>query len=106
MRAPQTPPRIDDRVLLLAIPEPSIVASLAAQLTRGLLVAIGSDDEITAARIAARDLDNVMFVPAAPEEIPWRDRFFTKAIAFGPLSDAARREVERVLVTTGELLTF
>lgn len=106
MPDPQTPPRIDDRVLLLAIPEPSIVASLSAQLTRGLLVALGSDEEIAAARAAARDLDNVMFVPAAPEEIPWRDRFFTKAIAFGPLSEAARREVERVLADAGELLSF
>ena len=100
------PLRIDDRVLLLAIPEPAVVANLAAQLTRGLLVAIGSAGEIADARVAARDLENVMFVPAAPEEIPWRDRFFTKAIAFGPLSDAARREVRRVLAETGELLSF
>lgn len=106
MPDPQTPPRIDDRVLLLAIPEPSIVANLAAQLTRGLLVAIGSDDEIAAARVSARNLENVMFVPGAPEEIPWRDRFFTKAIAFGPLSEAAQREVERVLAEAGELLTL
>lgn len=88
-----------DRVLLVSIPAPEIVAGLARRLTHGLAVGLGGIDEVSAARRAARDFANVMFLTAPPDEIPWRDGFFSRAIE--PRSvwpePAAAREIARVL---------
>ncbi|MCS6953815.1 MAG: methyltransferase domain-containing protein [Bryobacterales bacterium] len=98
--------RPDDRVLLLSIPEPAVVAEMAARLTAGILVGLGGDEEVRAARRAARDLENVMFVPAPLEEIPWRDGFFTKVIDWRGAwanPEQVAREVARVLASGGEV---
>lgn len=79
--------RPDDRILLAEIPAPEVVRALAARASRGIVVAMGSDDAVRAARRAAADLDNVMFVPAPDSEdprIPWQDGFFTKIVAGEP----------------------
>jgi len=72
--------RPNDRVLLLSIPEMSLVFGLAARLTAGVLVGLGQDEEVRTARRAARELNNVMFVAAPPEEVPWQDGFFSVAV--------------------------
>lgn len=98
--------RADDRVLLLSIPDPTAIRALAARLSKGLVVVLGAEDEVHAARRAAADLDNCMFVPAGPEEVPWSDGFFTMAIALGPLSadpERAAQELARVLAPGGTL---
>lgn len=90
----------NDRFLLLSIPEPSFLAELAALLPAGLIVGLGAGEEVREARREARDLDNVMLVPAAPDDIPWRDSFFTKAVdAAGrwPPSGKTSAELARVL---------
>jgi|ERR1017187_5367830 Methyltransferase domain len=97
--------RPDDRVLLLGIPEAAVVEAIARSLSRGLLVAIGEDDAVRSARKAARDLDNVLFVPGAPDELPWRDGFFTVVIDTAgkwPDPDKVRREIARVTAAGGE----
>ena len=90
-----------DRVLLLSLLSPEDIRALAVRLPEGIVVGMGSDDEVREARRALADLDNVMFVPA-PEPgagIPWRDEFFTRVVA------PAHREVEpemlRVLAPDG-----
>jgi SAM-dependent methyltransferase len=67
----------EDRVLLLGIPAPDVVASMSRDLTQGLLVAMGTEGEVAEARRNARELDNVMFVVWSDAAIPWRDEFFT-----------------------------
>ncbi len=72
--------RPNDRILLLSIPEAPLIFELAAKVSSGVIVGLGGEDEVRAARRAARELENVMFVPAPLEEIPWQDGFFSKAI--------------------------
>lgn len=89
----------DDRVLIVGIPDPGVVSDIARRLTRGLLVTIGGDDDVRAARKAARHLDNVMFVPGSPDELPWRDGFFTVAIdtvGHWPDGEKVAKEIARV----------
>jgi hypothetical protein len=93
--------RPDDRVLILGVPEPAYVAALARAVARGLLVAIGKREAIYDARKAARDFDNVLFVPGTPEELPWRDGFFTRVVDLTgewPDPERVRREIQRVTV--------
>ena len=93
MRAP------DDRVLFLAIPEISVIREMAAGLERGLIVVLGSDDEVRAARRECTGLENVMLVPATPDDIPWRSGFFTQVIdprGQWPDPEKVAREVARV----------
>ncbi len=96
--------RPSDRVLLLSIPEPAIVAQLAARLPAGLIVGLGSDDEVRLARRASRHLENVMFAPASPEQIPWQEGFFSVAIAFDRRWERPERvaaELARVVAEGG-----
>jgi hypothetical protein len=92
----------DDRILLLSIPDPDAVRSLAIRAGRGLVIGMGGDDEIRAARKALADLDNVLFV-LLPEDgtIPWKDEFFSKVIA--PEQVEADAESLRVLAPGGAL---
>jgi hypothetical protein len=96
--------RPEDRVLLLGIPGVEVVVAIARSLHRGLLVAIGEDDAVRLARMAACDLDNVMFVPGAPDELPWQDGFFTVVIdtvGRWPDPEKVRREIARVTAAAG-----
>jgi hypothetical protein len=91
----------DDRVLFLAIPAIPVIREMAGGLDRGLIVAIGSDDEVRAARRECADLENVLFVGATPDDIPWRSGFFTQVIdPKGEWADPEKvaREVARVSV--------
>ena len=72
----------------------------------GLLVGIGSTDEVAAARRTLALAENAMFHSASPEEIPWRDGYFTVVIAPGLLAGLAGDEIHRVLAPDGKLLSF
>jgi SAM-dependent methyltransferase len=88
-----------ERVLFVSAPEAAVVVELAGRLERGVLVGLGAPQ-----RRATRHLVNVMFQPGAPEEIPWRDGFFSLVLDLrGLWSDpaAAAREVARVLAPGG-----
>jgi hypothetical protein len=96
--------RPDDRVLLLGIPDPRVIAEAAARLSQGVLVALGEEERVREARRAARDLHNVMFVPGTPDEIPWDDGFFTRVVdlvGHWPSPDRVRLEIERVTAPRG-----
>jgi hypothetical protein len=80
MSRPATDFAPDDKVLYLGIPDPAAIRAAASQLTRGVLVAIGDPEEVGLSRREFRDLPNVMFVPGTPDEIPWRDGFFTRVV--------------------------
>ena len=60
---------------------------------------LGSDEEVTQGRRKFADLDNVMFVAASAEEIPWQDGFFTQVldpVGLWSESQKAAREIARV----------
>jgi len=96
----------DDRVLLLSLPAVQTLRGIAARLELGGVVALGARDEVYEARRAVRDLVNVMLHPGPPEDIPFRDGFFTKVVGFEcRWSDAAAvaRETARVLAGEGRV---
>jgi len=98
--------RPNDRVLLLSILEPVVIQKLAARVSRGLIVSLGDEDEVRAARRAAADLDNCMYVPAGPDHIPWSDAFFSLAVDLAPRwtnPESAARELARVIAPGGTL---
>jgi len=92
----------DDRILLLSIADLSAVRSLVARAAQGLVVGLGTDEEVRAARKTLRDLETVMFV-LQPENgsIPWQESFFSRVIA--PQHTEASPEFLRVLVPGGTL---
>jgi len=97
--------RSDDRLLVLGIPEPDQVGVLARTVSGGLVVLMAQGESVYAARRAARDLDNVMVVPGTPDQLPWRDGFFTRVIdtvGDWPEADKVRNEIERVTAAPSE----
>ena len=99
--------RSDDRVLSLAIPAPNEAAALGRLLLAGCLVAIGPADEVDEARRALSEFDNLMFIAATPDHIPWREAFFTKILIppqLQPLLPGIQNELLRVLAPGGELV--
>lgn len=99
--------RSDDRVLLLAIPAPADLAAIARVLIRGVLVALGTGDEVDEARRSLADFENVMFLDASPEQIPWREAYFTKILVpphLESLLPQIATELHRVLAPGGEIV--
>ncbi len=99
MRFPLEP---DDRVLILTLTNLEILHAISNQLPDGLLVGIGSPDEVYEARRALANAENVMFNVATPDEIPWRDCYFT--VIIGPAIQPTA-ELQRVLAPGGRILT-
>ena len=95
----------DDRVLILSLAGLEFLRELADRLPDGLLVGIGTPDEVAAARRALAAAENVMFHSASPEEIPWRDAYFTVVLSPGPPEGLAEDEIRRVLAPDGKLIT-
>jgi len=94
--------RADDRVLLLTIPEPDVLAAIARILVRGIVVAIDEPQRVDRAREALAEFDNVMLLDARPERIPWRDGYFTKIVVPDALEENS--EWTRVLSVDGEII--
>jgi hypothetical protein len=95
-----------DRVLFLTIPAPHLIAEAAAALTAGMAAALGQRDAIYDARRAAAHLDNVMFTPAGPDEIPWQECFFSWVIdptGGWTLDRTSAAEIHRVLSPGGHV---
>jgi hypothetical protein len=100
--------RADDRVLSLAIPSPPETAALARILISGCLVALGDSEQVEEARSAFSEFDNLMFIDATPDQIPWREAFFTKILVpphLGPLAHNFSNELHRVLAPGGEIVS-
>ena len=102
------PLRADDHILLLAIPAHQEVARLARVLVKGSLVALGTADEVDAARQTFSEFDNVLFLNARPDAIPWREHYFTQILVpphLEPLMRSIAPELDRVLAPGGAILT-
>ena len=87
-------------------------ALLAEAVEGGQGMAVGpdmSDEMIARARVASRDLENVLFATAPAEEIPWRDEYFERVLSiesfyYYPDQEVVLRELYRVLVIPGGAL--
>ena len=91
--------RPDERILILGIPVPDAVAAMARILSDGALVVMAEGDALYEARRAAREFDNVMFVPGSPDDLAWRDGFFTRVVDIvGNWENPGKvqREIQRV----------
>ncbi len=96
--------RAGDRVLLLSMPDIEAVREMARKASAGIVVGLGEDDEVRAARKALGQLENVMFVPATTEEIPWQENFFSVVIDTAcawSSTERTAREILRVLSPGG-----
>ncbi|MCP5117174.1 MAG: class I SAM-dependent methyltransferase [bacterium] len=96
--------RPDDRVLLTSIPDHAAVRLLAARLETGILVGLGTIEEVVEARRSARDHTNAMFQPGSAEEIPWQNEFFSVVVdarSEWNRPQVAVREIFRVLAPGG-----
>lgn len=99
--------RSDDRVLLLAIPSQADLAAIARVLMNGVLVALGDRDEVDRARQSMSEFENVMFVDASPEHIPWREAYFSKILVPPHLESLIPHiapELDRILAPGGEIV--
>jgi hypothetical protein len=70
------------------------------------VVVLASDERLSESRRQLRDVQNVMVVPAEPEQIPWQENFFTVVVDSGAAWKNAERvvsEIARVLGPGGEL---
>jgi hypothetical protein len=99
--------RGDDRVLLLAIPATRELAALARILIRGVVVALGTPEEIAAARGPLTEFDNVMFLDAGPDRVPWRGASFSKIVVphqYERILPHIAGELHRLLAPGGEII--
>lgn len=99
--------RADDRVLLLAIPAEQELAALARILIRGSVVALGTADEVSAARSRFAEFDNIMLLDAPPDHVPWRAAAFTKIVVphqYERILPYLARELDRLLAPGGEII--
>lgn len=99
--------RSDDRVLFLAIPSEAELANIARILMRGVVVALGNDSEVEEGRRTMADWDNVLFLSASPDRIPWRSAYFTKIMVPPQLErilPSVANELHRVLAPGGEIV--
>jgi hypothetical protein len=90
--------RGDDRVLLLAMPPVKELAAMVRILIRGVVVVLGEQNSTLA------EFQNVMFLDASPESVPWRDGFFTKIYVPRQWERLAASEVVRLLAPGGEIV--
>lgn len=90
----------EDRVLVVGLARRDDLAGHALQCS--LLVGLGAEEDVRAARREFAHLDNVMFTPGSREDIPWRDHYFTVVL------DAEGGEptpaMQRVLAPGGRII--
>lgn len=99
--------RSDDRVLFLSIPSRADLAAVARVLMSGVLVALGTRDEVEEARQSMADFENVMFIDASPERIPWREAYFSKIVVpphLESLLPQITTELHRILAPGGQII--
>lgn len=93
-----------ERVLLLSMPDPATIREVARKASAGIVVGLGEDEEVRAARKALADVENVIFVAAPPEEIPWQENFFSAVVdteCAWSSPERTAREILRVLSPGG-----
>lgn len=99
----------DARVLDVGCGDGWTVRLLADRLSEGAFVGIDlSPEMVRLARRSCASLENVLFAPAAAEEIPWAEDYFTHILSiesayYWPEPALAARELYRVAAHGGSL---
>ncbi len=98
-----------DRILEVGCGEGWASRSLASLVPEGLVVGLDvSDKMIRKARAASTNFENILYVWADTEAIPWQEKFFSRALAvesfyYVERPEIALREIFRVLAPGGSL---
>lgn len=81
----------NDRVLVVGLARRDELPAWARQCS--LLVGVGAESDVYAARRDCAHLDNVMFTPGGRDDIPWRAQYFSLIIDTEgkPPAEAMRR---------------
>jgi len=77
---PEPPFAEDSRILFLSSPSDTELRSLFQELSNGLIVVLGTQELVAQNRKFYSKIENVMFVPATAEDIPWQDAFFDEVL--------------------------
>ncbi len=88
-----------ERIAVLGLSDTSGLREAAARAF--LVVGIGDEDQVRAARRAFADLDNVMFTEGSRDEIPWQNGNFTRIV--DQEGGEATLEMHRVLAPGGRI---
>lgn len=81
---------------------------MARVLMAGSVVVLGTSEEVDNARREMAEFDNVLFLEASPERIPWRDQFFTKVVVpphLERLLPEISNEIHRLLAPGGTIVS-
>ena len=80
---------------------------MARILIRGSVVALGTAEEVAAARARFAEFDNIMLLDAPPDRVPWRAAAFTKIVVpnqYERILPYLARELDRLLAPGGEIV--
>jgi ubiquinone/menaquinone biosynthesis C-methylase UbiE len=96
-----------DRVLVVGCGDGWVCRWLAPQVEEGVVIGLdASDEHVRDARAKSTSFEDIMYLWASPEQIPWQENFFTMALcvdaiaSFGDL-EKVFRELGRVLEPGG-----
>jgi ubiquinone/menaquinone biosynthesis C-methylase UbiE len=98
-----------DRILVIGCGDGRACRWLALQAEDGIVIGLdASDDRVREARAASVSQDNILYLWATAEQVPWQENFFTLALSFPAMADMenpekAYREIGRVLEPGGRL---
>jgi ubiquinone/menaquinone biosynthesis C-methylase UbiE len=98
-----------DRILDIGCGEGWASRTLGAIATEGLVVGLdASDAMIHNARVKSVEFDNILYIWGSTEQIPWQEKYFTKAICIESFyyfeePEKALHEIYRVLAPGGRL---
>jgi len=92
-----------DRTLDVGCGDGSVSRALAILASEGMVVGIdAAGDAIREARKLSTDFENILYIQAEAEEIPWQDSFFSQVVLINAAAhvhdaEAALRHVHRVM---------
>jgi ubiquinone/menaquinone biosynthesis C-methylase UbiE len=96
-----------DRILVVGAGDGETCRWLAPQVEEGLVIGLdASDEQVRDARVKSTAFEDILYLWASPEQIPWQENFFTIALcvdlvaSFGDL-EKVLRELSRVLEPGG-----
>jgi len=90
-----------DRVVVTSLADLIRLRGWAEAVREGVLVGLGSEEEVRAARREMAAFENVMFVVGSRNDVPWQERWFSVILDAGEPT----AEMLRVLAPGGRIIT-
>ena len=86
-----------ERILVVGCGDGEVCRWLAPRIEDGLIIGLDpSDDCVREARAKSTAFENIMYLWASPEQIPWQENFFTIVLCVIPYS--ANADLEKVII--------